>query len=321
MSKPPVTLQISLAPSDFAHARQILPHQIRTWQGQYDELLLTIDVHRSHGRFSDGWETGHDGILQLAGAIPDARVVLVDYGADAHQRVSAEFFGGRRIPKKDHRGGPYYSYFFALAEARNDHVLHLDSDLLFGGGSPTWVSEAINHLAQHEDILFASPLPGPPRADGRLLDFPGKPSGEPGAFQFDGMSTRLFLMSRRRFRARIGSLRTRRPGSWRHWLIALLERNPVEELPEQLFSDAMRANRMVRWDFLGRPPGMWSLHPPYRCSEFYRGLTVLIKRCERGDLPESQRGCQDLNDDMVDWTEARRLLASNRIWRRLLRRT
>ena len=66
---PPVTLQLSLAPSDHRLAQHILPHQIRTWRGQVAEILITIDLHRSAGRFADGWTEGRDNILALAHSI------------------------------------------------------------------------------------------------------------------------------------------------------------------------------------------------------------------------------------------------------------
>jgi hypothetical protein len=132
MRRPPATLQISLAPSDYRHASVLLPHQVRAWREQVDEVLLTVDFHRSTGRFSARWAEGEKLILPLAQSIPGARVVTVDYGPAARVRVSAEFFGGGPVPAKDFRGGPYYGYFFGLNAATHDLVLHADSDLLFG---------------------------------------------------------------------------------------------------------------------------------------------------------------------------------------------
>ena len=53
-----VTLQINLAPTDLPHAVHVLPHQLRQWSGQVQEIVFTFDLHRtSHGgRFSEGWE-------------------------------------------------------------------------------------------------------------------------------------------------------------------------------------------------------------------------------------------------------------------------
>lgn len=320
MNIPPVTLQISLAPSDYRHARILLPHQVRVWRGQVAEILLTVDFHRSSGRFSAGWEEGQDNIMSLVQSINGARVLTVDYGASTMARVAAEFFGGRRIPAKDFRGGPYYSYFFAMAEARHPYVLHTDSDMFFGGGSPTWITEAAAHMAAHPEVLFAAPLPGPPATDGRLHS--QMADSEPDsahAFHFSTMSTRLFLMDRRRFRNTIGSLQARRPPALRNAIKAFVEGNPPQDLPEHLFTDAMHADGLVRREFLGRAPGMWSLHPPYRCADFYNRLPELVRRVETGEIPEAQRGNHDMNASMVDWSEAHAALSQNRWWKRLLR--
>jgi hypothetical protein len=320
MSTFPTTLQISLAPSDFRHAREVLPHQIRVWRGQVAEILLTVDFDRSAGRFSEGWAEGEDRILPLAQSIQGARVLAVDYSRSAMERVSKEFFGGREVPRKDFRGGPYYGYFFGLNAASNDLVFHVDSDLLFGGGSSTWMSEAREAMSNRPELLFSAPLPGPPAANGMLHSQSATP--EPGssfAFSFSTMSTRLFLMSRERFRSAIGELRPRRP-SLRSTIKAIVEGNPPQDLPEHLFTNAMRARGLIRREFLGAAPGMWSLHPPYRSRGFYDMLPDLIHRVETGDIPEAQRGDHDINASMVDWREAIGAMSRNRWWRRLARR-
>lgn len=321
MSLPSVTLQISLAPSDYAHARLLLPHQIRTWRDQVAEILLTVDMHRSAGRFSARWEEGRDKILPLARSIAGARVLEVDSSHSAQARVAAEFFGGRSsVPAKDFRGGPYYAYFFALAAATHDYVLHADSDMFFGGLSPTWLAEALADQAAHPQVLFSAPLPGPPAGDGRLHSQFAQPvMAQTHSHDFDTMSTRLFLLSRARFRTTLGALTPRRP-SLRNTFKALIERNPPEDLPEHLFSSAMQARGLVRREFLGSAPGMWHLHPPYRCTDFYHKIPLLIARCESNDLPAAQRGDHDFNASTVDWTEALVALRANRWWRRLLKR-
>ena len=320
MIHPPVTLQISLAPSDYAHARELLAHQCRAWSGQVAEILLTVDTHRSPGRFSARWEDGLDKIMPLARTIPGARVVEVDYGSAAQSRVAAEFFGNRPVPAKDFRGGPYYSYFFALNAATHDHVLHADSDMFFGGLSPTWLEEAIADQAAHPQVLFSAPLPGPPGLDGRLLSQRAQPvPTRPHVHDFDTMSTRLFLISRARFSSTLGALRPHRP-SLRNTLKAQIEHNPPQDLPEHLFSEGMRTHRLVRREFLGTGSGMWHLHPPYRCPDFYQKLPALIRRCETGDMPDGQRGHHDFNASLVDWSEPIDVLRRNRWWRRLLQR-
>jgi hypothetical protein len=313
MTPRPVTLQISLAPSDYGHARILLEHQVRVWGGQVAEVLLCVDFHRSSGRFSARWNEGKERILKLAKSVKVARTLIVDYGESSMERVSAEFFGGRRVPAKDFRGGPFFSYFFGMAQAQHRFVLHTDSDIFFGGRSQTWIGEALDCLEKRSEVLFAAPLPGPPAPDGRLRSQPGEPDAhEPHAFRLDGMSTRLFLIDRQRFHERIGALRARRPRALRNTIKALIEGN--------LFTDAMRSAGLVRREFLGREPGMWSLHPPYRCPDFYHRLPELVRRVESGDIPDAQRGDHDINASMVDWSEALAEMARNRWWKRPWRR-
>jgi len=313
----PVTLQISLAPSDHRLARHILPHQIRTWRPQVAEILLTVDLHRSRGRFADDWADGRDRILALANSIEGARVLVVDDGPAAVAAVAREFFGGRTVPRKDHRGGPYYSYFFGLHAASHPRVLHCDADMMFGGGSPIWLAEADALLDANPDILVTAPLPGPPAPDGRLRELQGTRLALPGlAYEFRDVSTRVFLLDRDRWHRRLGALR---PGlaPLRGLLLALLEGNPPRQLPEKLLAAAMARRGLRRVDFLGQVPGMWSLHPPFRGADFLTKLPTLLARVEAGDMPLEQLGFHDVCDQLVDWSEGRQRLAQRRWWRRL----
>jgi len=314
---PPVTLQISLAPSDHRLAAQILPHQIRTWRGQVAEILLTIDLHRSAGRFADDWAEGRDKVLALARSIDGARIVEVDYAAPAAAAVAREFFGGARVPAKDHRGGPYYSYFFGLHAASHRHVLHCDADMMFGGGSATWLAEACSLLEREPDVFVTAPLPGPPAPDGRLTELAGERLAGPGlAYAFHEMSSRAFLLDRERFHSRLRALRPEL-APLRGLLLALLDGNAPRELPERLLTAAMARHGLRRVDFLGAAPGMWTLHPPYRCEDFYQKLPELVRRVEAGDLPAAQLGFHDVGDSLVDWSEAHARLAHRRWWHRL----
>ncbi|HVU17599.1 MAG TPA: hypothetical protein VHD32_11775 [Candidatus Didemnitutus sp.] len=320
MTPLPVTLQISLAPSDHRLAEHILPHQIRQWQDAVAEILVTIDLQRSHGRFGADWEAGKERILALTRRCAPARVLAVDYDAPAQRRVAAEFFAGATIPAKDCRGGPYYSYFFGLGAATHDFVLHADADILFGGKPAEWLREALALHESDSDLLVTAPLPGPPSADGSLRQLKGvRGEGPILSYRFEEMSSRVFLMSRARFRNRVGSLRPQLP-SWRAMVRAAIDGNPVTELPEVLFTRAMKRHGLHRIDTLGALPGCWSLHPPYRNEEFLAKLPELIRRVETDDLPAGQRGDHDINDSLVDWSDARRALAHRRWWRRLFHR-
>jgi hypothetical protein len=317
-AKPGVTLQINLAPTDLPHARHILPHQLRQWGNQVDQTLLVVDLHRSRGPYAEGWSERLPGLRRLieecCAEHPNVRAIDVDYSAATADDLAGHFFGGRRVPEKDWNGTPFYSYFFGLWAAEHRFVLHSDSDMMYGGGSPTWVAEAIELLAARPDVLACSPFPGPPSADGRIRSQSLEPEPYSSlALRAINVSTRVFFLDRDRFHDRISVLPLTRPPRYRV-LQATVDGNPPYDLVEVIISRAMRARRMVRIDFLGRPPGMWCLHPPYRSQTFYDRLPRLIEAVESGNVPEAQRGDHDVNDSMVDWTGARRP-----VWRRVSR--
>jgi hypothetical protein len=321
---PAVTLQVSLAPTDYPHARLILPHQLRQWAGQVDEILLVVDLHQSRGsRFATAWAERKPLLDQLlaesCAQYPHARTIAVDYGQDAAARVARRFFGGRTVPTKDLRGGPFYSYFFALDAATHDLVLHTDSDMFFGGGSAHWIDDARTLLAADENILFCAPLAGPPTADGHLVSQRADRYPAPFlAYSFPHVSTRIFALDRARFAARIGALEPTK-ANLRGRLRAALQRTPAYDLPENILSRAMHRHSLSRVDLLGASPGMWSLHPPHRSALFYDQLPTVIARVESGDMPDAQRGCYDVNDSLVDWSSARAALAERPWWQRAAR--
>jgi hypothetical protein len=304
----PVTLQISLAPADLPTARHTVPHQLRQWAGQVDEVLFTLDLHRSAGRFSEAWSERLPQIRALIAewcrSYAHARSVDVDYDPVVAQDVANQFLGGIPIPTKDRRGGPYYSYFFGLYAARNDVVLHMDSDMMFGGGSQDWVAEAVELLRGQKRVLACNPMPGPPTASGELvsqrLDAFAYDST---AFQTTAFSTRIFILDRGRFARQMGPLV---PAQVRgiEYLKAVLDGNQPNDLPERVVSSAMKRAGLVRVDFLGRGAGMWAVHPLYRSELFYARLPSLIEDIECGRIADAQRGDHELNRSMVDWTGA-----------------
>ena len=298
MNLSPVSLQISVAPADLPHARWTLPHQLRQWGGQVDEVLFVLD-----GRRAELEEL----LAQLCGEHAHARVEYVDYGEDAASAVAADLLDGRRAPVKDCFGKAVYSYLFGLHAARHGFVLHLDSDMMFGGGSQSWIAEAKRLFASRPDVLSVAPLPGPPsgrpftRRVGRAHR--AEPFESPGvagpALRFAHMSTRDFMLDR----SRLATLRPERPGP-RAALGAVTKgaiwkRRAWRAPAEVALSRAMARAGLCRVDFLGAAPGMWSLHPPQRSREFYDALPELIRRIEEGDVPERQLGDFDLSDALI----------------------
>ena len=228
----------------------------------------------------------------------------VDYSSKTKERVSQQFFGSRIIPERDHLGAPFYPYFAGFFQARYDYILHMDSDMLFGGGSQTWLAEAIRLMQQRPEVVACNPLPGPPTEDGDLRSqtLVPVPFTSP-AFLSDSISTRIVFFDRQRLLSRLAPLPLLGPSRRRAYL-ARLEGNPPYEGAEGSLSTGIRQKGLIRMDFLGDYPGMWCLHPPYRSALFYERLPFLIQQVETDDIPEGQRGDHNLNQSMIDWGNA-----------------
>jgi len=325
--------QMSTYPMDVRHVEHLLPHQIRALDGMVDRFIVTIDTHQTLiGRYQvDNFEANLDKLRQL---VHDARknhplleVMDVDYSPAMRREVAQYFFGIDSIPIKAFDGGPFYSYFFGLYATGARHILHFDGDMMFGGGSKTWIRDANACLDEHPDVLMMSPFPGSPRADGAIFGHQWDPEDEAPsreimpdlAYRQMHVSTRIFLLDLQRFKSVLGHFPLLRPSLRQRLKARVLGNSPDALQAEVLLSLAMQNRGLYRLDFLGPAPGLWTLHPPYRTELFYRRLPELISIVEQGAVPEGQRGHYDLNDSLIDWNEARDANQWHRRYLRLIR--
>lgn len=325
-------LQINLHALDAPLVAHTLKHQLAVWGRQVERIVVTVDTKQSRtGRYrgADYRENRRrllDGIERQARDVPKIEIAEVDYSPAALAAVRDRYFAaGADYPEKAFDGGPFHVYFYGLLKADADYVVHMDGDMLFGGGSQTWLKEATSWFARDPDALFVSPLPGPPRADGSLAggshdSFPGlaglqrpqRIAGDYPAYRFASVSTRIFVLDQRRFDMRVGALNPVRPDVVRRLRARIYRQSPFSMPAEEVLTAAMTRRRLCRIDFLGTGAGMYSLHPPYRSDTFYRELPNLIARIEAGDIPQEQRGECDVNASMIDWTDALRQLTKGR---------
>lgn len=330
-----IALQINMYPPDIHHVANILPHQLRMWSSQVNSIHLTVDCKKSQsGRYSNDYDhsTNIEKIRTFCYNISEElRNVIydeVDYSVNYKKKVGRFFFDADGCPEKAWDGGPFYSYFFGVYNAQGDYVLHMDSDMLYGGGSKHWIQEAIRLFEESPNVLFMGPLPGPPRDDGQILDLRPQHGVVPiqfqypvnrSAFAFDSVSTRIFLFNRRRFEAEKLKLNLVTPNLLQRLKATLLGNEPNVLEAETILSRFLNKRRYLRVDFLGTAPGMWSLHPPYRSEAFFDALPELIRRVEANDIPDSQRGRYDIVDELHDWTDVRdRYKRNARVKRQLL---
>jgi hypothetical protein len=239
----------------------------------------------------------------------------MDYSREAVARVQETFYGGRRVPMHDYRNRPIYGYLHLLLATRHNLVFHIDGDMMFGGGSQTWMAEAVEQLTGRPDLLACNPLPGPPRADGKLLSQRVTPAPEPGAsyqYRFPTLSYRVFLLDRRVIAERLAPLRPEWPSPLRCVTGVLRSRWRPHALLEQVIAHAMRRRGRWRLDFLGVGPGMWSLHPRIRGPRFKQALPELLRLVEAGEVHLRQRGEYDLTEEMLRMAESGRRMPARR---------
>lgn len=317
-------LQINMHPFDAPHVVHTLPHQLRAWGGQVERVVITVDTRLASagryraGRYEEARTTLFSALEEIQHDHPNLIIDPVSYDAQTREAIGQAFFSRTPdLPDRAFDGGPFYVYFHGLLRANADYVLHMDSDMLFGGGSQTWIEDAIALFDAEPDALFVGPFPGPPRADGSLdpavhTGFPGlsgvaapiRIEGPIPAYRFSTVSTRIFMMDMRRFASRIGSLDLLQPDFKRRMRSLAFGEIPRSMPAEEMLSATLASQGLSRIDYLGQGAGMFSLHPPYRTAEFYRMLPELIARIENGDIPEGQRGDFDMNASMIDWSAA-----------------
>jgi hypothetical protein len=309
-SRAPVSMQITLTPADLQEVRHFLPHQLRIWAGQVDEVLLLVDVPPAKAE-RDG---ARGSLGELREFLEDQRRShrhldwrLVDYSPEAKRQVEQMFYGGRRVPDHDYRNRPIYAYLHLLLATRHDLVFHIDCDMMFGGGSQTWLAEAVELLARRPELLACNPLPGPPRPDGRLRSQRYRPMPEPHtspAYRFPTLSYRVFILDRRAFAERLGQLRSEWPPLRSTLRTLLLRGRRPYALLEQVIAGAMMRHGQFRLDFLGLGPGMWAIHPRFRTARFKRALPSLLRLVEAEEVHQSQRGEYDLTNQMLQLAES-----------------
>jgi hypothetical protein len=287
-----------------------------------DRIVVTIDTHQSRsGRyrvdnFNENLRKLRQIVQEASRVHPRLQVSDVDYSDEMREAVARHFFGIDSIPIKAWDGGPFYSYFYGLYVADAQYVMHLDGDMMFGGGSKTWIREAIACMEERPDVLVTAPFPGPPRVDGEIFGHQLHEDFNKGveytkealpheAYRHMHVSTRAFMIDLNRLSEKVGFLPCEPPTRAQRLKASLLGNPPDVREAEVLLSHTMQSSKLYRIDLLGTQPGLWSLHPPYRSEEFYRRLPELISTVEIGNVPEGQRGHYDLNDSMIDWSQAR----------------
>ena len=300
----PISLQINLAPVDYPYAQHVLRHQIDALGGLMDEILLVVDLHQSVGRFKgEHWEDNKSKLFGLIDNLkekyPQIQTLPVDYSVNKNKQLANFFFKDPTlsVPQKDHRGGPYYAYYFGLFETKNDWIFHLDADIMLCQSNIQWFVSAIELLQSNPHYLSCNPLSSPPKKDSASFK-----NALEWSFANDGndFTTRHFFVNKERLRNKI----PRDYPNIDHIIKALLKGNPPFRVPEGCIKHYMKDKGLRRMEFLGSDnthSGFWTIHPPERDEKFYRALPNLIRCVESNRYPDVQAGNWDVTQEYLDF--------------------
>lgn len=303
-----VTLQINCSPLDFPRIIHLLPHQLKTFFNQCSEHLIVVDLKKSKSKKSSGerWDRNIQPLIDFLSTLkvkiyPELRIEMVDYSEHTRKLMSTTIMKYGIIPDKDYSGGPFYSYYYGMYRAKNDYVLHIDADMMFGGGYQKWVTEAVEILERDATIFSCSPIAGPPLlTQDQLPSFYRRkfnPIGKyhfPSSYLYNHFSTRTFLINKNSIYKKVS---VQLP-NLDHFIKALLRDASPYRYPEGTISEMIKRRKLYRLDYYGCDSGLWCLHPngdPILNVVLPKVLSLI----ENNQFPDSQRGLCDVHDNLL----------------------
>jgi hypothetical protein len=298
---PKCTLSILAGPGDLPFFAQIVRHLVSVNRFPFSERILVVDTEPRKGPHAPN----HAGLLERfrmecerlrRDSVVDA-VVELDLSHDRawHRRLAQRHFQRNVRETRDFRGVPLFGWISSLDHSEATYHLHFDSDiLLHQEPNFCWVREAVRVLRDRADVMFVSPLPGPPAENGELNQPEATFRHEDGLFLFKTFSSRRFLLDRSRFNKLLPLEFAY--ASRRHRLLSYLNGKSGVCNWEQMVGAALARSEYFRAHL--DSPNAWSLHAPDHGPRFIEMLDVLIASVEQGRFPQAQAGNYDLDLDL-----------------------
>ncbi|PIQ27396.1 hypothetical protein COW36_22610 [bacterium (Candidatus Blackallbacteria) CG17_big_fil_post_rev_8_21_14_2_50_48_46] len=291
-----ISLQINLTRADLGVLYWLLPRQLDYFAGCCGDILLVLDEPLDAPNFPVSLRKAEslaleDLLEKMQNSYPHLRLLRLNEGFSSE--IPDPFFGSA-IPHRDFRGGPFRAYFEGLAQTESEWVLHLDADMILGGEVQDWLETALEILKQDQQIIGCCPLAGPPRADGSVAQFYVAPYAQPDGFCYSAWTSRIFLTQKSRFYKALKLEYLNSEGTDQKIVL------PGVLLAETIITQWMRANELLRLEFSGGFPGLWSLHPEPKDLAFYQALPLLLKAIDSAQIPEFQKGRFNLEKAWVE---------------------
>jgi hypothetical protein len=297
LSNPTCSLSIFVARTDIPFMMQTIPHLVRMCNYDFFEKCLLLDTAPLSGKFKSRPGIGSLSELRecceklVQQGVID-RLIDIDYSKETIRALYQKHFG--RFVKYTHnyRGYPIYGSIFAIEAVKGDYILHFDSDmLLHQKPSFSWITEGIQLLDENEQVMFVSPLSGPPTEDGFLQQRGVKYELDNGFYKFQEFTSRKYLLKKEKF----DSLLPMELAwiSWKRRLASVVTgKSPLWNW-EIMVSKHLQKTGTLRADLAS--PSAWTLHTPDHGKEFIEALPTVIYQVENGNFPREQAGDYDLN--------------------------
>jgi hypothetical protein len=276
---------------------QTIPHLVRKCQFDISERVLVIDTAPLSDNYRSRPGIGTMEELRLCCQQLLERKVVdklldIDYSEQYRKQVYKKHFGHDIKTTHDFRGYPILGSVFAIESSQTDYIVHFDSDmLLYQQAEHNWIQDGIDLMQQNPDIMFVSPLSGPPSGDGSLrqkgVDYQRHSSGH---YSFTDFTSRKFLVNRKR----LEEILPLQPLwiSWKRRYLSYFTGKSAMWSWEVMISNRLKATDYVRVDL--DSPQAWTLHTPDHGAKFIQSLPTVIDRVEKGDYPPVQAGDYDL---------------------------
>lgn len=253
---------------------------LRAMNYSFVERLIAYDAGQPEGKYlyrDEGEDIQMRAIFKrlLADGVID-RVDEVPWGDSTQQNVLEKYFHRVDGGFKDFWGSPIYQYLYALERCTGEYLLHVDSDMLFHcNPAHSWIDESIEMMRQNPNVVIATPSGGPPQANNwleRVRGRPAKSKPKPRWFRAATMSTRYFLLDKKRFEQHV---------------IPLVQQKSAEPLEDSI-THTLNLKGFHRWTMSGRDN--WAIHPLTHDDNFVRNLSDLIWAVENAVYPFKRKG-------------------------------
>jgi len=311
------TLQINLSPGDLLYGERTVPALIEAHRRHAERVLLVVDLCRPERTISvdpdskfpiDVFRERCEQTRRMADSIQRLarvdEVVLLEADDPLHRKLNRRWLGIDIRRTHDFSGCALTAYFAGFDLPTTRHVVHYDADiLLYQSPDFDWGLAGMEAAESMADVLAVSPLLTPPFDGDAPEREPGLPQTRvPGGWVDDWFSTRCLMIDRDRLAKQLPLVRspkrlaiyTARWVTGRGWPPSpelLIHQNAGDRGMKRLILNDKRA---------------WILHPNPKNEKYYKLLDGIMESVSRGEVPEEQRGLQDLKLDAWE----RRLMAS-----------